>query len=63
MTWTRLTKETMPIPMEEVFLALADGNYAVGWLTKGQITFTNIHGEAWWTHEVTAWMYPNPPKP
>ena len=44
--------------MEEVFLALADGNYAVGWLTKGQITFTNIHGEAWWTHEVAAWMYP-----
>ena len=53
----------MPIPMEEVFLALEDGNYAVGWLTKGQITFTNIHGEAWWTHEVAAWMYPNPPKP
>ena len=61
MTWTKLTKDTMPIPMEEVFLALEDGNYAVGWLTKGQITFTNIHGEAWWTHEVTAWMYPKKP--
>ncbi len=62
MTWTRLTKYTMPIPMEEVFLALEDGNYAVGWLTQGQITFTNIHGEAWWTHEVAAWMYPKQPK-
>jgi hypothetical protein len=64
MEWTRLTPETMPEKMEEVFIALHDGNYAVAWLVGEQTqTFTNIHGEAWWTHEVSHWMYPNPPKP
>jgi hypothetical protein len=62
MTWTKLTPHTMPIPMEEVFLALADGNYAVGWLTKSPTpTFVNIHNEAWWVSEVSAWMYPKKP--
>jgi len=62
MTWTKLTEYTKPIPKKEVFLALSDGNYTVGWLTKSQLTFINIHGEAWWISEVSAWMYPKPLK-
>ncbi len=63
MTWTKLTDYTKPIPEQEVFLQLADGNYAVGWLTKSATpTFINIHNEAWWPSEVTAWMYPKESK-
>ena len=63
MEWTRLTKQTMPDFMEEVFIALNDGNYAVAWLRDNPTpTFTNIHGDVWWVHEVSHWMYPTPPK-
>jgi len=53
----------MPDKMEEVFIALHDGNYAVAWLVGEQTqTFTNIHRDVWYTHEVSHWMYPTPPK-
>jgi hypothetical protein len=53
----------MPDFMEEVFIALNDGNYAVAWLRDNPTpTFTNIHGDVWWVHEVSHWMYPTPPK-
>ena len=67
MEWTRLTKQTMPDFMEEVLIAICDGNYAVAWLRENpkynlSPTFINIHGDVWWTHEVSHWMYPQPPK-
>ena len=64
MEWTRITPQTMPDFMEEVFIALLDGNYAVAWLRDNPTpTFTNIHGDVWWVHEVSHWMYPQPPTP